>query len=71
MDSLHHGGLDGRPSVEALAAEADALRAQQDLFELYVADYAHIARCRVGGARWWGPFLTLVPPPCLALAGWV
>lgn len=51
LDSFHHGGVDGQPSVTALMEEAEALRKQQDLFELYVSEYVFLQRCMV---RWLG-----------------
>lgn len=42
--------MEGHDSVLAHQAEAEALREQQDLFELYVADYVFLTRCMVRGA---------------------
>ena len=39
--------MDGRPSVTALLEEAEQLRQQQDLFELFVSDYVFLQRCTV------------------------
>ena len=47
LDNFHHGSVEGQPSVTALIEEADELRKQQDLFELYVSDYVYLQRCMV------------------------
>lgn len=44
LDSFHHGGS---LSLTALLDEAEQLRKQQDLFELYVVDYVLLQRCVV------------------------
>lgn len=49
LDGFRHGGVEGQPSITALMQEADELRRQQDLFELYVSDYIFLQRCLVGG----------------------
>lgn len=49
LDDFHHGSVQSRPSVMALLEEAEALRRQQDLFELYVSEYVFLQRCTV---RW-------------------
>ena len=49
LDGFRNGGVDGQPSVTALMQEADELRKQQDLFELYVSEYVFLQRCMVGG----------------------
>ncbi len=51
LDDFHHGHVDGHPSVTALMEEAEQLRKQQDLFELYVSDYIFLQRCMVGLAQ--------------------
>ncbi|KAL4450636.1 hypothetical protein ABPG77_000992 [Micractinium sp. CCAP 211/92] len=45
LDNFHNGSVEGQPSVTTLVAEAEVLRKQQDLFELYVADYIVLQRC--------------------------
>ncbi len=47
LDNFHHGSVEGQPSVTALMEEAELLRKQQDLFELYVSDYIFLQRCMV------------------------
>lgn len=49
LDAFHHGEVEGHESVLRLLAEGEALREQQDLFELYVSDYVFLQRCLV---RW-------------------
>lgn len=53
LDGFHHGGVEGQPSVTALMEEAEALRRQQDLFELYVSDYVFLQRSLVRSAGGW------------------
>jgi hypothetical protein len=70
LDSFHHGSVDGRPSVTALLEEAEQLRRQQDLFELFVSDYVYLQRCTVrhalGGAA--APRLLRLSSSALILA---
>lgn len=47
LDNFHNGSVEGQPSVTTLVAEAEVLRKQQDLFELYAADYIVLQRCTV------------------------
>lgn len=49
LDDFHHGSVEGQPSVTALMEEAELLRKQQDLFELYISDYIFLQRCMVRG----------------------
>lgn len=52
LDNFHHGTVEGQPSVTSLQEEAEQLRKQQYLWELYVSDYIFLQRCMVsrGGA---------------------
>lgn len=47
LDGFHHGTVEGHDSVLKHMADAEALREQQDLFELYVSDYVFLTRCLV------------------------
>lgn len=51
LDGFRHSGVEGQPSITALMQEADELRKQQDLFELYVSDYIFLLRCMVGAGE--------------------
>ena len=47
LDNFYSSAIEGQPSVVALVDEADLLRQQQDLFELFITEDGIIHRCTV------------------------